>query len=185
MGFYCVVIRPISIRSKQSNRQQQKQQHMIWAITIFVIWITWKLLTYPVKMDALLKAQRDNGCISYHCWIQDTKTGKIIDDMWEEYEFVKKFNNCVGEPVYQKFPNGRMKKLMKEMKMEDRAKSLLLMSKKNEIPYRFLRLNQHKFNNCANNCVFNYVEHGGKNLKFCIGRMGWKREDGTTHWEYE
>ena len=162
---------------------------MYWAIIIFVIWITWKLLTYPVKMDAfaaLLKSQRDNGCISYHCWIQDTKTGKIIDDMWEEHEFIKKFNNCVGEPVYQKFPNGRMKKLIKEMKFEFRAKSLLMMSREDEIKYRFIRLNQHRFANCANNCVFNYIESGaGKNLKFCIGRMGWKREDGTTHWEYE
>ena len=136
-------------------------------------------------MDALLKAQRDNGCISYHCWIQDTKTGEIIDDMWKEYEFIKNFNKCVGEPVYQKFPNGRMKKLLKEMKFEFRAKSLLLMSKEREITYRFLRLNQHKFSNCANNCIFNYVEHGGKNLKFCIGRMGWKQQDGMVFWEYE
>lgn len=152
---------------------------------VIVIWIIWKLLNYPIKMDALMKAQRDNGSISYHCWLVDTTTGEIIDDMWEEYDFVKKFNNCVGEPVYQKFPNGRMKKLLKQMKMEERAKGLKQLSIKDIHKYRCMRMWQHKFNNCANNCVFNYIEKGGKNLKFCIGRMGWKREDGSTHWEYE
>ncbi len=124
--------------------------------------------------------------IPYHCWIQNTDTGKIIDPDFPLYSMVRQIRNCTEEQQHQKFPNGRMKKLVKEQKFAQRAKALKELYDNDTAAYYRHRDQWFGANCCATNVLFSFVENGaGKNLKFCVGRMGWKQKGGGVWWEYE
>ena len=126
------------------------------------------------------------GSISYHCWVMDTNTGKVIDPQWQIYELTKQTHNLEEETQYQKFSDDRTKKLVKQHRFKEQAENLKKMYDENQRSYEGMKRMLFKENNCSQNALFSFVENGaGDNLEFCVGRMGWKQQDGRVFWEYE
>jgi len=124
--------------------------------------------------------------LSYHCWVYDTDTKKVIDPHFRYYDFVKEVRNLKGNAFYNAFPKQQRKKLVKELEFQERAEKVRDMYINNRKEYNQFKSAVFQANNCANNCLFTYVENGGgKNLKFVVGRMGWKQQNGEVFWEYE
>ena len=130
--------------------------------------------------------QNMSGTISYHCWVVDTDTGKVIDPEWPSYRFTKEIRNLEGETQYQKYPHERMEKLVNQHRFQEQAENLKYMYDTNPRAYEGMKRMLFIENNCSQNALFSFVENGaGKNLEFCVGRMGWKQQDGKVFWEYE
>ena len=118
-----------------------------------------------------------------HFWVE--RNGEIIDFYFPEYDFIKRVNGCVGEPIYLPAPQETQtlvieimkKKLQKIVKTDNYEQALQrfykLYSKSNMLkPICYC---------CIQNAFIEIQQNGG-NLVF--GSYGWKRKNGTIHYEF-
>jgi hypothetical protein len=121
--------------------------------------------------------------IDGHFWI--VRDDKIVDFEFKEYDFIKKINKCKGEKIYLPAPEMTQKIainifekvlniIFKKDSIEKNREIFYLFSKK-------LGFNKPTFSRCFQNVIMEIYLNGGE---IVFGSMGWKREDGSIHYEY-
>lgn len=118
--------------------------------------------------------------IDGHFWVE--RDGKIIDPYFQEYDFIKKFQNLTGDIVYleaeqltQKLINTKFNKILDELFGTEAYKKFRDGSIECKRPKAI-------FGGCYQNSVIEIANNGGI-LKF--GSMGWKRKSKAgIHYEF-
>ena len=118
-----------------------------------------------------------------HFWVE--REGKIIDFYFEEYDYIKRVNGCVGEPIYLPAPQETQelvieimkKKLYKFTRTDNYEQALLILYR---LYSRFNLLEPQSY--CCLQNAFIEIQKNGGNLVF--GSFGWKRKNGTIHYEF-
>lgn len=124
--------------------------------------------------------------LNVHCWLKDKETKDIIDPTPEEpyIDTIMYLNACCSKDrVYEEIDNFEVAKII--------HKALWIMFVKKE--YSDGTLSEYDKNpkpqpsQCAFNVFAKYLYNDNFNKNhtvICYGKMGFRRLDGTIHWEY-
>jgi hypothetical protein len=117
-----------------------------------------------------------------HIWVE--RNGKIIDPHFPQYNMTKKINGCVGEPIYLEAPEetqtiviGIMKKRLQQLLEEDFEGALESLY----VLYELFDNLKPQYRRCLQNSFIEIYKKGGR---LVFGSMGWKRKNGTIHYEF-
>lgn len=123
--------------------------------------------------------------LDVHCWLKNKKTNEIIDPTPEEpyINAIVSLNSCCSkERVYEQIENIEVAKIIHNaiwhmfVKQEHRDGTL----SKYETP-------QPQPSQCSLNVFAKYLYNDKFSKEYtviCYGKMGFRKHDGTIHWEY-
>ena len=132
------------------------------------------------------KRKKKSGCLQhrvstmidnmdFHMWV--VKDGEIIDPHFKEYDAIKFIRGCIMDRtsvMYEPFPV-----LLQQEILEKEYKTVGRLADTKELIDFFADTPQ------CYKCMFNSIcyqkKYGGD---IVVGRLGWKREDGTVWWEF-
>ncbi len=100
-----------------------------------------------------------------HFWVE--REGKIIDPYFMEYDLIKGIQGLSGDRIY--LPAPPLIQCIFEKVLQRSC------GKRQYTNYK------PRCYECSHNAVYEYQKNGGK---IVFGSMGWKRKDGTIHYEF-
>lgn len=121
--------------------------------------------------------------IDAHFWVE--RDEKIIDWDFENYNYIKRVNNCEGNKVYYEAPI-ETQMIMIELCYRMSNKTLQSNNENCAIKmkelYKKIGFDDREPDMCFSNCIIEIAENGGE-LRF--GSMGWKKKNSNDiWWEY-
>jgi len=115
---------------------------------------------------------------SFHCWIAN-KEGDIIDDHFEEYDYIKKVRGLKDEPVYLPFNEEKQKAIWKNFKKQLK-KDKGYGGTKHGYEVFVKKYKRVTYQRCTFNVLINLEKN--PDYRIIIGSMGWRYKNSDDVW---